>query len=225
VNKWCTYKGADAAHIKLEFHTEGVFPSSYRFNDSVAFRHHIRNSFAKWVNGRTVAGRKIELVQNSDGDEILSFSVQDENSTITQLQERFGRVASFNIEFLVGGGIYSYLPVSTLRTAVTNQTVKENIERTISHEMCHSIMNLKSTQWSLTHKGTSTIFQDPLPDAPADEDICTYAPFTAHAEKRKAQQICAGKPVDTAGCKRFLETDLMWLVLSCAEEDSGSWFR
>lgn len=127
----------------------------------------------------------------------MSIRVVDDSSVIMKAADKVGaRKASFNAEFLVGGGVFSYIP----RDKLNDPKRKHDIVETISHEICHSIMSLKSMHWSLTHKGTSTIGQEALSSLAADNDICTYA------------------PAKSSGSKHFLESDLMWLVISCGND-------
>merc|ERR1712241_1552189 len=126
----------------------------------------------------------------------LSFEVMDEHSWLAKLARR----RAFNLEFLFGGRIYDYVPVKTLRSQPAR------IRWTVSHELSHSIMSLKGTRWSLTHKGTTTMHQTVIDEKKHDDDICTYADCDATKGNK--------------GCKRFLDADLMWLILSCDAGES-----
>jgi len=134
---------------------------------------------------------------NSNVGDGMSFRVVDDTSAIMKAADLVGaRKASFNTEFLAGLGVVSYLP----RDKLNDPSREHEIVETISHELCHSIMSLKSKLWSLTHKGTSTVGQEAISGKPADNDICTYAPTAS------------------GGKKHFLESDLMWLVISCGND-------
>ena len=206
-NKWCKYDASktDSSNnfVYLEIRLRVEFDSShYTSADKSKYKDFVVKSLMKYVSNKVVSGKRIALTVAINSNNIfhwghgMSFKVVDDSSTIMKAGEMVGaRKASFNAEFLVGAGVYSYIP----REKLNDPTRADDIIETISHEICHSIMSLKSKLWSLTHKGTSTVGQEAIPGKPADNDICTYAPTAS-------------------GGKRFLESDLMWLVVSCGND-------
>ena len=163
----------------------------------------MRQSLRKYISNKRVNGKRIALTVAINPNDIfhwgdgLSIRVVDDSSAIMKVADKVGaRKASFNAEFLFGGGVFSYIP----RDKLNDPKRKDHMIETISHEICHSIMSLKSKHWSLTHKGTSTIGQEAISGLAADNDICTYAPAVS------------------SGSKHFLESDLMWLVISCGND-------
>jgi len=208
-NEWCHWsESIPTNQIQLRFDVKVNYPSDYTAADKTKFNSLVTAAYDRFFKDRAIAalpGKKLAVsVQvNEISDSFagkafdyffrkqLLYRIQDDSSAMTQIQKRVGRVASMNLEFLIGQGIFFYLPRATLHDPSSEAKIME----TVVHEMGHSVMAVKSIPYSLTHKGTSTVGQEPISGLPKDTDVLTYA--------------------DKSGPEQFTDIDIAWLILSC----------
>jgi len=183
--QWCSYENDDTT-ITLKIFVATTFPDSYQQADQDKFNNLIVSSLTSYIGGRTIQGHTVNVQVLVNDVNFLGFRrsaityrVQDDSSTITEIQHAVARVSSFNLEFLLGAGIFTYLPLAKLNDA----SQEADLKQTIAHELGHSIMSLRSIPFSMTHKGSSTVGQEALPNLPADGDICTYNPANSDGKK------------------------------------------
>jgi len=200
-NKWCKVSFSDKV-IQLTMDFILYFPKAYNNDDKLKFQTLVIESVNKYITNREIDGGVVQVNFNFKfgesligaiattifGKSDLEYNIQDDDTLISKIKGD-SKDRSTNLEFLIGAGILLYAPVSYLTSH------KNELKKTILHEMGHSIMASLSTVWSLTHKGTSTWTQKALTGLPSDNDILTYAP--------------------KSGEEKLLDNDLRLLILSC----------
>jgi hypothetical protein len=199
-NKWC-YSSAQRTHWHIDIFVNTHFSSGYSPSDTRMLNSMVTQSLTKYIETKVneVWGSTLTVMVwlNARNYDVLYYNFVEDSALITKIQGYFGRRAPFNSEMFIDQGIIYYCPIDHIRDSSKYGDIQEGI----MHELGHSIMDMRGVLWSMRHKGTSDLSQNPLPNIPSDDDILTYSP---HPNPTK-----------------LLNLDRLWFLLSCDDNESG----
>ena len=99
--------------------------SHYTEADKAKYKGFVIQSLRKYISNKRVNGKRIALTVAINPNDIfhwgdgMSIRVVDDSSAIMKVADKVGaRKASFNAEFLFGGGVFSYIPRDKLNSHV-----------------------------------------------------------------------------------------------------------